>query len=357
MAEAQVQLLQNQVQQLMNSFNTQQTDMQRLQQVINNQEQQLQQQQVAINNNNNNNNNAGRLKPAKPNTFHGGMHSNANLWLAELGTYFVALGVNNNDRTVFALAQLRDSALLWASSLAELQQPQNVTFDRFRQLFLTRFNPITGATQARAELRMLKQTGSVSQYISTFQSIMQRINDMNEADRVDSFIQGLRPSLQLECIKANANNVNDLMNLVQRLDTVYRMTYSKQQTYQSHSLPSSSSSSYQSSSSDHMQIDLLDHSSTTSISSNEKNTYDNSNENNDDEPSLSYMSRNRNNNNKWSAEKEKLFRERKCFICKRTGHIASNCDRRNTTSSSSNNQNSFVRRKFDSKNGRNQRRN
>jgi uncharacterized protein (DUF3084 family) len=119
MSDAQVQSLQNQVQQLANSMNTQHTEMQRLQQVINNQAQQLQQQQLAINNNNNNNN-AARLKPAKPNTFHGGMHSNANLWLAELSTYFVALGVNNNDRTVFALAQLRDSALLWASSVAEL---------------------------------------------------------------------------------------------------------------------------------------------------------------------------------------------------------------------------------------------
>jgi hypothetical protein len=297
--------------------------MQRLQQVINNQAQQLQQQQVAINNNNNN---AGRLKPAKPNTFHGGMHSNANLWLAELTAYFVALGVNNNDRTVFALAQLRDSALLWAASVDELQQPQNVAFDRFRDLFLTRFNPITGATQARAELRLLRQTGAVSQYIAAFQSIMQRINDMNEADRVDSFIQGLRPSLQLECIKANANNVNDLMNLVQRLDTVYRMTYSKQPTYHP-PLPSSSSSSHHSSSSDHMQVDLLAHSSEIQSSCAEKNESSDNHENDDDEQSVSYMSRSRYNNNKWSAEKEKLFKERKCFICKRTGHIASNCNK------------------------------
>jgi hypothetical protein len=354
MSDAQVQSLQNQVQQLANSMNTQHTEMQRLQQVINNQAQQLQQQQLAINNNNNNNN-AARLKPAKPNTFHGGMHSNANLWLAELSTYFVALGVNNNDRTVFALAQLRDSALLWASSVAELQQPQNVAFDRFRDLFLTRFNPITGATQARAELRILKQTGSVSQYISSFQSIMQRINDMNEADRVDSFIQGLRPSLQLECIKANVNNVNDLMNLVQRLDTVYRMTYSKQPTYHP-PLPSSSSSSHHSSSSDHMQVDLLAHSSEIQSSSAEKNESSDNHEN-DDEQSVSYMSRGRYNSNKWSAEKEKLFKERKCFICKRTGHIASNCDRRTSTVSSSNSQNPFIRRRFDSKNGRNQRRN
>jgi hypothetical protein len=334
-SEARVQELERQVQQLVGNLREQHTDMTRLHQLMDAQAIQLQQQQAA-----NNQVNVVRAKPAKPNTFHGEVRSNVYLWLAELQAYFLAIGLANNDRTVFSVAQLRDNALLWASSMPELSQPQNVGFDRFRELLLARFNPVTGATQARAELRVLQQTSSVSQYISDFQSIMQRITDMHDADRVDAFIQGLKPTLRYKCVEANTNNLNELMNLVQRLDTVYRMTHSQHFMHQ-HSFPSSSSSS-SSSSSDHMQIDALNQ------LYDDYNENDKPHSNNIDDQSVNYM--NRNTNRKWSAEKERLFRERKCFNCKQAGHTAANCDQRKYSDHRD-------RKRLNSKNVQGQRRN
>jgi hypothetical protein len=203
---------------------------------------------------------------------------------------------------------------------------------------------VTGATQARAELRVLRQTSSVSQYISDFQSIMQRITDMHDADRIDAFIQGLKPTLRYKCVEANINNLNELMNLVQRLDTVYRMTHSQHYTHQHTFLPSSSSSS--SSSSDHMHIDTLNQ------LYDEYNHSEIRDSNNSDDQSVNYINRSGNSvtNRRWSAEKERLFKERKCFNCKQTGHTAANCTRRKVSEQRD-------QKRFSSKNVQDQRRN
>jgi hypothetical protein len=315
------------------------------------QQQQQQHQQQPLNNNNNMNNNnlAAIMRPSKPNVFKGLKNENAQLFITELNNYFAATQLVNNDRTVFALSHLKDDALLWQSSIAELNAnvAHNVPYDRFTALFLARFNPVNSSTQARLELRMLKFV-NVTQYISSFLSLMQRISDMNPADQIHHFIHALPTYLKLECMKnvTTYTTVQEFVNLVQRLDSVTSMMLNKPASNPFAYANSSSSSSSSSSSNDQMQIDVLNQ---MSFDYNNQSMHDaaaSTNNNNDTQQqildvlnAIRFSNNNNNNNKKWSAEKEKLFKERKCFICQKVGHISKNCFKNpNRVNNNNNNQ-------------------
>lgn len=324
----------------------------------------------SINSNTSNDNTVHHVKPSKPSTFSGEIGRSAQLWLLELEFFFTAAGVDNNHRTAFAAAMLKDEALSWLAS-TNITDPHSVPWNDFKSAFLARFNPVTTSIQSRAELLQLKQSGSINQYINTFQSILHRVTDMSETDKIFFFIRGASSSLRAEIVKRAPKTLQDAINTAVSRQSVNMLAdnitnpsaLSYQQSNPSRQMPPSSSiatttiSSSQttppssshstSSSSDAMQLDIIDR------------QFDN--DNNDQPPAELHAAFYNTNNNRHSSRfnnpSGSSFNSTLiCRYCRKRGHSAQHCrsliaDSQHRSSSSSSSappsSSSFNRNNFD----------
>ena len=101
----------------------------------------------------------------------------------------------------YAKALLRDSALSWFKlRLQDQQFADQLSMATLAQGLSDQFEVESPETSARAKLKTLRQTGSAQSYAKTFQDIILDIPGMAEADRVDKFVSGLKPSTQLKVL-------------------------------------------------------------------------------------------------------------------------------------------------------------
>lgn len=128
-----------------------------------------------------------------PATFSGAMGMVVDDWLSELKQQFAYYGSKFPDDTTkigFAAAHLAGPAMKW------WEQVDRVTidsWDAFVGALHERFRPVQASMFARQRLGKLRmrETHSVNQYVSAFQTILTPITDMGEADKVHQFINGL----------------------------------------------------------------------------------------------------------------------------------------------------------------------
>jgi hypothetical protein len=258
--------------------------------------------------------------------FRGLTGENPQAWLNWLGTYFTFNHVIGNQRTQYAILLLKDAAATWAFSTPQLQNPHNVDFDVFKQLFTNRFNPISSAFHARMELSKLRQNGPVQAYINTFQDLMGHITDMCDADRLYSFLRGLTPELHADCLRANVGTLVEATNLVIRLEAANALVRTVNSSFRTspvsqhpsltrQTLPSSSSSVLSSSLSPPSSSSLdqpmdIDH-SIRQI----QGTFT------AEQVAELLLARNNNNSREMRERQQKV----RCYNCGRLGHLQKNC--------------------------------
>jgi hypothetical protein len=68
------------------------------------------------------------------------------------------------------------------------------------QRFADEVRPLSDIARDKLYTRAYRMTGSIGTYISSFRSIMARIPDMSEHDRIRWFQEGLTAQLQTECL-------------------------------------------------------------------------------------------------------------------------------------------------------------
>lgn len=163
-------------------------------------------------------------KPNKPTNFSGEdkERTNADAWIFAMQNW---LTLSNADLTSSASAHLAASfltldAATWWRSLPN--RPNN--FSDFASVFLERFRPFNHEKQARAELDSLRQKRSVREYANEFLTIVMRITDMSENDKLHRFMSGLKAAHRKDVELREPKTLQEAIRLADRADSVMTFT-------------------------------------------------------------------------------------------------------------------------------------
>lgn len=147
-------------------------------------------------------------------------------WVHSMENYLVA---NSMDLTTpasvsIAAGYLADSALTWYRLyLAEVERGGVEAYDSwatFKTALLRRFTPIAPEVTARSKLCNLKQTQSVQSYAMEYNKYMLDIPDMNEKDRIDRFLRGLKCDVRVLVELQKPPTLMDAIELATQVDSI-----------------------------------------------------------------------------------------------------------------------------------------
>lgn len=159
----------------------------------------------------------------QPPKFHGSPRENILTWLFQVENIFQAKRVTDSDRLLYVSSLLADSALMWYQNLfqaiAEGSHPPLRSWAQFVLLIRTAFQPPNQQLQLRNNLRNLRQSSSVQDYVFRFRNIVNQVRDMSEMDKVAYFISGLRGQTKAEIGYRAPEVLEDAMKLALTYDT------------------------------------------------------------------------------------------------------------------------------------------
>ena len=162
-----------------------------------------------------------KVKISPPSNFTGNSNeTNVDSWLFEMEQYLDTTGVPDHLRINVVRNYLKQGALQWWFSQSKLPTCPT-TWEQFTIALKLRFQPIESARVARSQLRVITQAkSSVTEYASKFQSLLNRIPDMAEADQIEYFINGLRSQIQRDVVIQDPKTLQDAMIKAQKLDVL-----------------------------------------------------------------------------------------------------------------------------------------
>jgi Retrotransposon gag protein len=298
------------------------------------------------------------VKPPKPPTFEGIGRMNVDLWIFEVEQYFQVVRIPRDEQVGWAGALLRDAAATWWRSVViEAQQAnhetepdspepkpasQLFTWGKFKELIRTRFVPIEASKTARMRLLTLKQLkfGGIEGYNNEFQKLLSLIVDMNLADQINYYVMGLKPEVARDVNLASPKTLLEAMGLASRSSDSLAQHFAAANRFSSSRFRSTSSNSYPAatsgSTSGMNSTEPPSHSSSSAVStiqstSRADHEYTNTPLSDIDRGEVNFINRNDGfrptsyllNRDEW----DRLKREKKCFRCKRMGHLAHECRR------------------------------
>lgn len=130
-------------------------------------------------------------------TFHGQSAESVGTWLFQVERVFTAKGIRGEERKIaFAASALREAALQWFQNISTSDEV--LTFDDFKDKITAAFQPANFQRVLRRQLKALRQTGSISDYVYEFRNIVGQIKEMAEDDKITYFIDGLKPRTREE---------------------------------------------------------------------------------------------------------------------------------------------------------------
>jgi hypothetical protein len=177
------------------------------------------------------------LKPQKPDCFHGNSRGEkVDLWIFEFEQYFNAVGVNDPQRVPYAASFLRDYAATWwrarctaqaavtsssSSSSSSSSGTATMTWRQFTAAITQQFKPLNASKIARDRLHRLRQTGSVLQLTTMFNTLCADVPTMSEDEKMDKFRRACKPAIQQKLELEDPRTLFQMQMMAQRLDEIY----------------------------------------------------------------------------------------------------------------------------------------
>lgn len=181
-------------------------------------------------------------KPPKPDTFSGNSKdpTHARAWVAQVDNYFSAVSEPEASRQSFAVALLREHALLWWVQLPVNERAS--TWPEFSAALLAYFVPRSASTTARDAMAKLQQRGSVRAYTAEFKKLLLQIPDIGEADKRDRYCRGLKEKVRLQVAFAGPSTFEEMCSIADQIDSIiYANVSSADRSYGASPLDISSS--------------------------------------------------------------------------------------------------------------------
>lgn len=141
-------------------------------------------------------------------------------WLQELSLATYLYKLNAVEAHSFGVSRLRGAALQWWLSLSAVEQENLAEPDALAAALRSRFQPVTAAKVARAQLDALRQgTRHVNEYIAEFQRLHTQIGaaSLGEANALHAFERGLRPDLAEKLRVQGVSKLQDAIAMAARV--------------------------------------------------------------------------------------------------------------------------------------------
>ena len=155
----------------------------------------------------------------------------ARQWLFAMWTQFAIHGIkylddNDAERAIMYTAAnfAPDVAEWYHNEYASIPKPSVITYKFFIDCMMAKFEPVPSAFTARTALKSLTQTGSIIEYNAAFGQVITQISDMAEADKVDKYIDGLKPGLRTKVAGTLTETLLATMTIAVQLDAAWAHT-------------------------------------------------------------------------------------------------------------------------------------
>ena len=165
--------------------------------------------------------NSVRVKPQKPESFHGNRSEDVEGFLVTLERYLRLSSVPQDQWVDYAASSLRHQADKWFRVQLTTEGAQSTfatNYNTFKTEFLKQFKPLNAVLTARDKMTKLRQTASAIAYTHRFLDLKLEIPDMSEAESKDRYMRGLKPRVFQKVRVENPNTLNEMIQMAQQFD-------------------------------------------------------------------------------------------------------------------------------------------
>src|SRR5215212_527670 len=132
--------------------------------------------------------------------------------------YFNANNVQDN-RAEYIPTFLKGHAATWWRNLDE-DNNIPITWNDIGRLMMDVFKPVNALMLARNKIRNLKQFTSVEAYNQRFRELCIDITDMEEAEELDKYLAGLKPTIRMELVLKGISTITEAMRLAHQINVI-----------------------------------------------------------------------------------------------------------------------------------------
>ena len=175
----------------------------------------------------------GRIKVPEPRAY-GGARDAKELenFLFDMEQYFQAVKTESEEtKVVMATMYLTgDAKLWWRTKYNDIQEKRCIinSWQDLKKELKAQFLPENVDYIARRNLRELKQTGTIRDYVKAFSALMLDIRDMSEKDKLFYFLEGLKPWARMELHRQRVLDLATAQSAAERLtDYTFESTLNK----------------------------------------------------------------------------------------------------------------------------------
>ena len=267
-------------------------------------------------------------KPNQPASFYGGKDADTlDSWLFSVEQYFALVGMRSEEQKVqYAGTYLRGSALIWFRSATSTQVSEAMrvtTWERFAREIRLNFCPLNRSKLARDRLVSMRQHGGLRDYIRDFRTLILDIPGMNEEEKLDRFVRGLKPHIRREVEIREPQSLDRAIQLSERFDALSRSSNSSSSDHGKFNRGRSTERYYRSASS-HRDSSGPEPMDLNHVSSKQRRS-----------PSVNFVRAPPSGGKGGKTFKrltpelrKKLLEEGKCLYCREPGHFLNECPKR-----------------------------
>ncbi len=145
--------------------------------------------------NNSNRNKKWRINVA-PDKFCGNLNEDIRIWLFQFEQCMIINQIPESMWTQLSFPYLKDNAAIWYLSTFQEKDTSKYSWNKFKKMIKSTFEPYDNSTLLRSKLKSLKQGNDLDVYIKEIRLILMQLPDMSELDKIEYFIDGLKPKTQ-----------------------------------------------------------------------------------------------------------------------------------------------------------------